>query len=257
MKNGHHNKHGEHENSERWLLTYADLITLLLGLFVILYAMSKIDAGKYAEIVSALGGVFGSPQGVLVGHDGVLDQPVTSLQSERRRVAGEIQSALNLKNTPMPIQVTENERGVTVHIMEELLFASGRAEMKPSSYAAIDTLARILRRLPNDLRIEGHTDNVPISTPQFPSNWHLSVARAVTVGYYLMTKHNLVAERVQVVGFSEYRPLVDNDTPEHRALNRRVDIVIITGVGHGKEASVAAARADNEGMARGSQVTTQ
>jgi chemotaxis protein MotB len=257
MKNGHHNKHGEHENSDRWLLTYADLITLLLGLFVILYAMSKIDAGKYAEIVSALGGVFGSPQGVLVGQNGLLEQPLTSLQSERKRVAGEIRSALALDTNPTPIQVTENERGVTVHIMEELLFPSGRAEIKPSSYAAIDTLARILRRLPNDLRVEGHTDNVPISTPQFPSNWHLSVGRAVAVGYYLITQHGLVAERVSVVGYSEYRPLVDNDTPEHRALNRRVDIVIITGVGHGKEAEESAARAENAKSERGTLVARQ
>lgn len=228
---GHH----EHDNQDRWLLTYADLITLLLGLFVILYAMSKIDAGKYAEIVSALGGVFGSPKNVMVGSGGVLDQPLTILQLERRDVADQIRDALHLDTSPLPIQVTENERGVTVHIMEELLFASGSADLKPSSYAAIDTLASVLRKLPNDLRVEGHTDNVPINTVAFPSNWHLSVARAVNVGFYLIQQHGLVAERVQVVGYSEYKPLVTNDTPEHRALNRRVDIVIITGMAAGEE----------------------
>jgi chemotaxis protein MotB len=243
MKNGRGHGHEEHENTERWLLTYADLITLLLGLFVILYAMSKIDAGKYAEIASALGGVFGSPQGVLVGQNGVLDQPVTSLQNDRKKVAEQIRSALKLDSNPMPIQVTENERGVTVHIMEELLFASGRAEIKTTSFAAIDTLARILRELPNDLRVEGHTDNVPIATPLFPSNWHLSVARAVNVGYYLIEKHRLVADRVSVVGYSEYRPILPNDSPEHRAVNRRVDIVIVTGVGHGGGAAGGTASA--------------
>jgi chemotaxis protein MotB len=233
MKNGAGHGHGEHENTERWLLTYADLITLLLGLFVILYAMSKIDAGKYNDVVSGLGKVFGSPDGVLVGQNGVLNQPISAVQSDRRKVAEQIRSALRLDTNPIPIQVTENERGVTVHILEELLFASGSAEIKTSSYAAIDTLARILRELPNDLRVEGHTDNVPINTPLFPSNWHLSVARAVNVGYYLIQKHRLVPDRVSVVGYSEYRPIQLNDTPEHRSVNRRVDIVIVTGAGRG------------------------
>jgi chemotaxis protein MotB len=233
MKNGAGHDHGEHENTERWLLTYADLITLLLGLFVILYAMSKIDAGKYNDVRSGLGKIFGSPDGVLVGQKGVLDQPITALQNDRRRVAEKIRGALGLDTKPVPIQVTENERGVTVHILEELLFASGSAEIKPSSFSAIDTLARILRELPNDLRVEGHTDNVPINTPLFRSNWHLSVARAVNVGYYLIERHRLLADRVSVVGYSEYRPIVANDTPERRAVNRRVDIVIVTGVGNG------------------------
>jgi chemotaxis protein MotB len=166
----------------------------------------------------------------------VLDQPLTMLQVERRDVAKQIREALHLDTAPLPIQVTENERGVTVHIMEELLFASGSADLKASSLGAMDSLASVLKRLPNDLRVEGHTDNVPINTPQFPSNWHLSVARAVNVGYYLILHHGLVAERVQVVGYSEYQPLVMNDTPEHRSLNRRVDIVIITGVPHPAEA---------------------
>ena len=225
MKKKH--QHGEHENSERWLLTYADLITLLLGLFVILYAMSKIDAGKYAEIVSALGGVFGSNQGILIGGGSLLENPRESLLSERQRVAREVSQALNLESGSMPVSVTESERGVTVHIMEELLFASGSAEIKASSLSALDTLASVLKKLPNDLRVEGHTDNVPINTAQFPSNWHLSVSRAVNVGYYLIRQHGLVPDKVSVVGYSEYRPWATNDTPEGRAKNRRVDIVIV------------------------------
>jgi chemotaxis protein MotB len=225
-------KHGEHDNSDRWLLTYADLITLLLGLFVILYAMSKIDAGKYAEIVSALGGVFGSPRGILTGEGSVLENPMTSLLSERQQISRQISTALNLDSQNLPISVSENERGVTVHIMEELLFASGSSEIKQASLPALDTLASILRRLPNDLRVEGHTDNVPINTLSFPSNWHLSVGRAVNVGYYLIRRHGLVAEKVSVVGYSEYRPLASNDKPEGRARNRRVDIVIVAS-GHG------------------------
>ena len=229
---------GGHDNEERWLLTYSDLITLLLGLFVILYAMSKIDAGKYAEFVNAMEGVFGSPKGIMTGHGGVVQAPVPSVQVEREKIVDELRSALHLDDKKLPISISYNERGITVHIMEEMLFASGSAEIISSALLALDSLATVLRGVGNDIRVEGHTDNVPINTPLFPSNWHLSVARAVNVGYYLIQHHGLNPERVSVVGFSEYRPLVPNDTPENRARNRRVDIVILTGNGTARSDSV-------------------
>ncbi len=222
-------KHEAHDNEERWLLTYSDLITLLLGLFVILYAMSKIDAGKYAEFVNAMEGVFGSPKGVMTGQGGVVQAPMPSVQSERQKIIDELRSAMHIEEHKLPITITVNERGITVHIMEEMLFASGSAVIISSSLEELDSLARALQGLRNDIRVEGHTDNVPINTETFPSNWHLSVARAVNVGYYLIQHHGLNPERVSVVGYSEYRPLVPNDSPENRARNRRVDIVILTG----------------------------
>jgi chemotaxis protein MotB len=222
-------KHNGEDNPDRWLLTYSDLITLLLGLFVILYAMSKIDAGRYSEVVTALNGVFGAPQGILTGNPSLLDNPSNALQSDKQRIAQEIRSALRLDQRNLPVSITENERGITVHIMEELLFASGSADLKQASLVMLDTLAAVLRTLPNDLRVEGHTDDVPINTAQFPSNWHLSVARALNVAYYLIQRHNLVQERVSVVGYSEFQPLAPNDSPANRAKNRRVDIVIVAG----------------------------
>jgi chemotaxis protein MotB len=220
-------RHGLPDNPDRWLLTYSDLITLLLGLFVILYAVSKIDAGRYTEIVSALGGVFGSRQGLLPGDPAVLQNPEVALQLERARITRDIRSALQLDTRKVPIEITENERGITVHIMEELLFASGSADLKQASLAAMDSLATVLRKLPNDLRVEGHTDNVPINTVTFPSNWHLSVARALNVAYYLIQRHGLKQDRVQVVGYSEFQPLVPNTSADNRSKNRRVDIVIV------------------------------
>jgi chemotaxis protein MotB len=220
-------RHTEHDNSDRWLLTYADLITLLLGLFVMLYAMSKIDAGKYSEVINAARGVFGAPQGILTGNPSLIENPSNALQSDKQRVAQELRSALNLEKGNLPVTITENERGITVHIMEELLFASGSADLKVTSLAMLDTLSAVLQRLPNDLRVEGHTDNVPINTTQFPSNWHLSVARALNVAYYLIERHNLKQERVSVVGYSEFQPLAPNDSQANRARNRRVDIVIV------------------------------
>jgi chemotaxis protein MotB len=222
MKRSH--KHQGHDNEDRWLLTYSDLITLLLGLFVILYSISKVDAGKYAEIASALNGVFGAPRGVLTGAPAILGQPTND---ERQEIANDLEKALNPDGKQIPISVTTNERGVTVHIMEELLFASGSADLKQASLPALDTLAGVIKKLHNDLRVEGHTDNVPISTAQFPSNWHLSVARALNVAYYLIEKHGLTQERVSVVGYSEFHPLVPNDSPASRSRNRRVDIVIL------------------------------
>jgi chemotaxis protein MotB len=226
-------KPADHDNEERWLLTYADLITLLLGLFVILYAMSKIDAGKYAEMVSAMGGVFGKEKpGVLQGQPGMMQSTMPQLQSERQKVEKEIRDALGSGLKKDLVSVSQNERGITIHIMEELLFNSGSAEFKASSLVVLDSLASVLKKLPNDIRIEGHTDNVPISTSQFPSNWHLSVARAVNAGYYLIQEHGLDPEKVSVVGYAEYRPLVPNTTDENRSRNRRVDIVILTNVPH-------------------------
>ncbi len=222
---------GGHDNEERWLLTYADLITLLLGLFVILYAMSKIDAGKYAEFVTAMEGVFGSPRGVMHGNAGLLPAPMPAWQVERQRIVDELRAATHMDGQGRAISISYNERGITVHIMEEMLFPSGSADIKSTSIGTLDSLAVVLRSLHNDIRVEGHTDDVPINTAAFASNWHLSVARAVNVGYYLIEHHGLKAERVSVVGYSEYRPLVPNDSPEHRARNRRVDLVILTGGG--------------------------
>jgi chemotaxis protein MotB len=111
--------------------------------------------------------------------------------------------------------------------MEELGFASGSADPKPSMLQVLDSLAAILKQLPHDVRIEGHTDDVPINTPLFRSNWHLSVARAVNVAYYLIEQHGLVPEKVSVAGYGEFRPLAPNTSEENRARNRRVDIVIM------------------------------
>lgn len=224
-------RHEEHENHERWLLTYADLITLLLGLFVILYAMSKIDAARYAEMISALSGVFGgSRPSIVQGNSGIIEMPSAMLKTEREKIAEELQQVLRRDVATGLASVTMEERGVTVHLLEELLFASGSAELKKSSLATLDTLARVLKARTNEVRVEGHTDNVPINTVLFPSNWHLSVARAVNAGYYLIHRHGIDPERVSVVGYAEYRPLLPNTTPGNRSRNRRVDIVIVTEV---------------------------
>lgn len=216
-------RHTTHSNHERWLLTYADLITLLLGLFVILYAMSKIDTKKYNEWVAAFEGIFGKSQATL--QRGIGDKGLIEGITEQMRIQHMLQQALGLNDK---ISFSIDERGVTVHIQEELLFPSGQADLKGSSFITLDSLANVLHRIPNDIRVEGHTDNVPIKTAKFPSNWHLSVHRAMNTGFYLIEKHQTNPDKLSVVGYGEHRPIAPNTTAEGRALNRRVDIVILT-----------------------------
>ena len=223
--------HEEPENHERWLLTYSDLITLLLGLFVILYAMSKVDAEKYAEVAAALGGVFGGGESgkmtVMKGGNGVLELPIPVTSKEREEVQKQVEEGLQHDLKAGHITLTSDERGLTLHVAEELGFASGSAEPKREMLRVLDTLSAILRRLPHDIRVEGHTDDIPINTLMFRSNWHLSAARAVNTAYYLIESKGFSPEKVSVAGYGEFRPLVPNSNEPNRAKNRRVDIVIL------------------------------
>jgi len=233
-KKGHHE---EHENLERWLITYADLITLLLGLFVVLYSMSQIDLSKYQQWISAFSQLFGGG-GVLAGGKGVLITPAppksgsasdvsASQPTQQQKLEVQINAVLSSNIQSKKIIVTTSPEGLTIHLLERLLFESGSAELKPEAMSVLDTLAEILKFLPNKIRIEGHTDNRPIRSAKFPSNWHLSVARALNTAYYLMNK-GVNPEKISIVGYAEYRPITPNDSEENRAKNRRVDIVVIS-----------------------------
>jgi len=220
---------GEHDNLERWLLTYADLITLLLGLFVILYASSRVDMAKYKEVVSAFVNLWGggpAAVGNLTGDTGVMNNP--SLQTmESQRLEKKVKAAVGEALKAGGALITSDERGVTVHFLEKFMFDIGKAEIHPSAYPVLDTLGFLLESIPNRIYVEGHTDDTPIQTSQFPSNWHLSVSRALNVGYYLLQRYQIRPEKLAIVGYGEYHPLVPNDTPLHKAENRRVDIVIL------------------------------
>ncbi|MGE5680011.1 MAG: flagellar motor protein MotB [Bacillota bacterium] len=218
----------EEGDKDRYLITYADLITLLLGLFIILYAISNVDQAKYQKVVSAVGNVLGmkeNGQAIARISSGQFDiknkiEPVSSLKDQLQRVVTDN----SLGNS---IQLEENERGITIHILDDILFASANAEINEGSKTILNRLAAVIKTLPNDIRIEGHTDNVPINSTVYTSNWHLSVARALNTAYYLINNDGLLPEKVSIVGYSEYRPVASNDTPEGRRSNRRVDIVIL------------------------------
>ncbi len=149
------------------------------------------------------------------------------LSDNKFTLKNSLQNFIDEYNVANNIRLIENERGITISIMDNILFASGMAELSEQSKPILNKMAQLLKTLPNDIRIEGHTDNVPINTPEFPSNWHLSIARATNTAYFLMNDLGLKQERVSVVGNSEFKPLAENDRAESRALNRRVDIVIL------------------------------
>jgi chemotaxis protein MotB len=193
-----------------------------LGLFIILYAISNIDIQKYEKMMNAIGSVFGGAQ-VINGEptgNALTVEPIDQLKNELDNLIADMKYTNS-------ISVEENERGLTLHILDDILFPSGSADLNSGSQVVLSQLAGIIKKLPNDIRVEGHTDNIPIKSSLYPSNWHLSVARALNTAYFLIDKENVDPDKVSIVGYSEYQPMETNATPIGRAKNRRVDLVII------------------------------
>jgi chemotaxis protein MotB len=199
------------------------LITLLLGLFIILYAISNIDLTKYQKMMTAMGSIFGNSGDIPTLNDTQRDVITTSTE----KLKDDLNTVIKRYHYDKSVTLEENERGVVLHILDDILFPSGQAVLNEQSKSILHQLALIIRDLPNDIRIEGHTDNVKINSSLYPSNWHLSVNRALNTAYYLMQSESLSPEKLSIVGYSEFKPLADNSSPEGRAKNRRVDIVII------------------------------
>lgn len=203
------------------MITYADLITLLLGLFILLYNASNLDIQKYEKMLGAFGNVFGGEQ------PKIQDIPETLLITPIDRLKIEMNQLISESEFSNSIRMQENERGIVIHILENIVFTPGSAELKSTSKIVLNRIANIIKKLPNDIRVEGHTDNIPISSSLYPSNWHLSVARALNTAFHLIKEEGVEPDRVSIVGNAEFKPLESNETTYGRALNRRVDIVII------------------------------
>src|SRR5919206_268154 len=218
-KRGH--SEGGHENAERWLLTYADLITLLMVFFVVLYSMSQSDSVKFHRISVALEQAFNldvlqgrNTNGLNEGTPSVTT-PIQDLfttpdhAAEVARLEQEIEqaAAANGSDQNPSVQVGSDKEGIVIRLSGSYLFDSGRAELKPNSLGILDAVAAELRALPNDVRIDGHTDSTPIDSPRYPTNWELSAARALTVTRYLTESAGLPAVRFTAAGYGEYHPL--------------------------------------------------
>lgn len=227
------NNHGGEK--DRYLITYADLITLLLGLFVILYASSQVDSEKYKEVSSAFTKYFRSePANVLSGGEGMLDGnrgaiPEPMLLPREAKSLDEIQKeteeALSTFITKGMLSLKKTDAGIVVVMPEKLLFSSGKAEIQTDGLKAIDSLSKVLQSMRYMIMVDGHTDSSPIKTFQFESNWHLSVARALNVGYR-MIRSGVPEENFVIRGFGDKRPVADNISTEGKMQNRRVEIII-------------------------------
>jgi len=227
----------EHENLERWLITYADLITLLLAFFILMYTMSKQDSKKYQEVAAHLKAIFSGSHAILATGNVAGKAPIElsfkggaenvaalkeQLEKELREI-GDKGAADGMQN----ISLVSDERGLVVRAMEKAFFDTGKADLTSRARSALDGIAPVLVGMPNHVRVEGHTDNVPISTSEFRSNWELSVRRATEVVRYLVERRHFPPDRISASGYAEYRPIASNDTPEDRATNRRIEIIIV------------------------------
>ena len=249
-------KHKAHANHERWLVSYADFITLLFAFFVVLYASSQADKKKAAEVAASIKGAFqqlgvftgsategiGVPGSPGIPHPDLTDTPLKVVKvagaSEKNPGMGgfgvdvdelrrQLESALGDEIRQHEIQMRVTPEGLVVSLREVGFFNSGQADLLDNGHSALTRIATVLGGRGFEIRVEGHTDNVPVHNSRFKSNWELSSARATTVVALLIERHGFDPSLVAAAAYSEYRPLASNDTAEGRAANRRIDLVVV------------------------------
>ncbi len=248
----------KHVNHERWLVSYADFITLLFAVFVVLYAMGQSDKKKVEEVMQSIQASFGMANaGAVAPKINVIDSKSISImpslkpelsitpankasraqgkgraeEKDFRQIKASIEAYLVKQGAQNKVSLTITRRGLIVSLKEAGFFDSGQAQIKPEAYDLINTISEVMTQYNNPLRVEGHTDNVPISSAQFPSNWELSTSRATNGLKYLLKHFDVDPDKISATGYAEFRPLADNATPDGRAKNRRVDLVMLSGDG--------------------------
>lgn len=238
---------GEGGGMMRWLITYADLITLLLAFFIVLYAISRTQQYRFSLIAKALAQEFSS-QGSIVGSSpgpsfvsgqsgantasqgvGNVGPSATEVR-QLNQVEQAVQQAVNQAGLASQVSVTENSVGVVMNFSDALLFPNASAELSPQALALLQGVGLALERVPNQVMVSGYTDNKPIRTAQYPSNWQLSAMRAANVVQVLATVPGAHASHFLLAGFGRYRPVATNSTAAGRAQNRRVNIVVLRSV---------------------------
>lgn len=206
-----------------WMLTYSDLITQILIFFVLFITLSVLRVTKFKEMIIPIKGGAG-----VVGEKPAnrVIPPIIN-QPQLLKVQEQILLYIKEKNLAKEIHMRLDERGLIISLAEQAMFKIGRAEILPKARVHLDKISKILKPIPNNIRIEGHTCNIPIHNAQFPSNWELSTTRATNVTRYLIEQAGLPPVRISAAGYGEYHPIVPNDTEENKALNRRVDVVVM------------------------------
>lgn len=224
---------------EEWLATYADTITLILTFFVLLYSFSSVDAVKFQRISSSLQSVLSGKDSASIlefsmsGEIPIVGSPIDlgpkqTGTSDSEEMYQKIKGFIDNNNLKETVQIKTDSRGVIMVLKDNILFDAGKAEIKESSKAILDKINSLILTFPNEVIVEGHTDNVPIHTEKYPSNWELSTQRAVNVLKYFVQVKGQNPQRFQAAGYGEYRPIApNNDT--NRSKNRRVNILITAG----------------------------
>ena len=242
-------RHPEHENHERWLVSYADFMTLLFAFFVVMFATSQTDKARAQQVSDSVkealdkGGVAAAVHEILGGTvdekgkgnaqmkgaggsepqnlkpQAAIAELLPSMQYLSKSLEGEIHQG--------KIEMHLEPRGLVVSLRQATFFPSGADTVDPNTYSSVEKIAQIIHDLPNSVRLEGHTDAVPIHTARFRSNWELSAARAIAMMELFSGRFEIPPQRMAIAGYADTAPLDSNDTPEGRAHNRRVDIVIV------------------------------
>jgi chemotaxis protein MotB len=278
-KRGGHEEHEEHVNHERWLVSYADMLTLLFVLFVVLFSMSDINKKKFAELAAGLQEGFGSQSAAFTSRGGALDgsgnntaimqidpganpgdgttgtQGLNQKQQEAvqaamkaegrsqasknasaaakeaenlKKVENKIADALAKEKLLGSVKFTVDRRGLVVTIVtNEVVFDGNRADLQPGGMKILDAIAPTLTKLPNNVEVDGNTNQLKAQTTYYPSGWELSAARASTTVRYLVG-HGMAKNRMSAVGFSDTKPLISPSDPRSITMNRRVDVVVLT-----------------------------
>ena len=247
----------EHENHERWLVSYADFITLLFAFFVVMYSISSVNEGKYRVLSDSIASAFDpTREGLPIKLNSPLRPPIIErniltpnrdpVKVEREfpesnpglkpsakdkanleKISSQVEKNLKPLIDQDQIKISKNDLWVEIEIKSNILFTSGNASLAVAARPVLRKIAGILKTTDNQVQVEGFTDNVPIDTEEFPSNWELSAARAASV-VHLFSNQRVDPNRLSEVGYGEYKPIASNSTPEGRSKNRRISIVILS-----------------------------
>ncbi|MGA1846852.1 OmpA family protein [Deferribacter abyssi] len=215
-----------------WMVTFSDMTTLLLTFFVLLLSMASLDQRKIKEALGSLQGALGvleAGRKSEMGKEEILSKMdfVQQIKKTQNQMLAGLRNYIEQANLSSQISVVKTDKGISVRIMDSVLFEPGSADILPSAIPILEKLAAVMRDTPYNILVEGHTDDIPIHTPKFPSNWELSTARAVSIVKFLISK-GVKPEKLSAAGYAQYHPLVPNITPENRAKNRRVEINFVS-----------------------------
>lgn len=238
-----HAEHHEEHTDESWLVPYADILTLLLALFIVLFASADANAAKFTQMAQSLSAAFSGSPSVFDNNQAITPEVDASKPDQSKdtakeqaylresvqlaEVKREIDKYMQKNNLAGDLTTILTDDGLMIRIKDSALFNSGSAELRPESLVIGNEVAKILSVLSQQIVISGHTDNIPIRTREFPSNWELSSMRAINFMKFLLTRENMKPERFSAIGYGEYRPMVDNNTPDGHSKNRRVEVLIM------------------------------